>query len=209
MFPLYDENKKKKGKIPFVTAGLVLLNIAIFFYTFQNIDNYSSVFGFYPTNLFDGRFYTVFSSMFLHANLWHLLGNMLFLWVFGDNLESKIGHMRFFLFYIFCGIIAAIAYAFVGHPDSLVIGASGAISGILGGYLVLFPGNKIKSIIPIIFFWTLASIPVFVFIIIWFLYQFLSLGSERMDMVAYSAHIGGFVAGLLLIKIFAKKNKFL
>ena len=135
MFPLYDENKKK-GKIPFITAGLVLFNILAFFYTFKNLDNYASVFGFYSSNLFDGRFFTIFTAMFLHANLWHLLGNMLFLWVFGDNLESKIGHMRFFLFYIFCGVIAALSYAFVGHSDSLVIGASGAISGILGGYLI-------------------------------------------------------------------------
>ncbi|MFA5368625.1 MAG: rhomboid family intramembrane serine protease [Candidatus Paceibacterota bacterium] len=209
MFPLYDENKRRKGRIPFVTAGLVLFNIIVFFYTFQNIDSYASVFGFYPINLFDGRFFTIFTAMFLHANLWHLLGNMLFLWVFGDNLEAKIGHMRFFLFYIFCGIIASIAYAFIGHSNSLVIGASGAISGILGGYFILFPGNKIKSIIPIIFFWTLASIPVFVFIIIWFLYQFLSLSSENMEMVAYSAHLGGFIAGLVFIKMFAKRKKFL
>ncbi|MFA5009543.1 MAG: rhomboid family intramembrane serine protease [Candidatus Paceibacterota bacterium] len=209
MLPLYDENKRK-GRIPFITAGIVFLNVILFFYTFQEIETYINIFGFSPNNFFDGRFYTIFTSMFLHANFWHLLGNMLFLWVFGDNLEAKIGHCRFFCFYLFCGITAIIVYSFAGASSSIpVIGASGAISGILGGYLVLFPKNKIKSIIPIIFFWTLASIPVFVFIIIWFLYQFFSLPLENMEMVAYSAHLGGFLAGLFSIKIFAQKRKFL
>lgn len=209
MLPLYDENKRK-GRIPFITAGIVFLNVILFFYTFQEIEAYISIFGFSADNFLNGRFYTVFTSMFLHANFWHLLGNMLFLWVFGDNLEAKIGHWRFLCFYLFCGIMAIIVYVLAGASNNIsVIGASGAISGILGGYLILFPKNKIKSIIPIIFFWTLASIPVFVFIIIWFLYQFFSLSLENIKMVAYSAHLGGFLAGLLSIKIFSQRRKFL
>jgi membrane associated rhomboid family serine protease len=207
MIPLYDENKIK-NKFPFGTLILVLANILVFFYTFQNINSYSDIFGFRPADLWNGQFYTIFTAMFLHANLWHLLGNMLFLWVFGENLESKLGTIRFILFYLICGVIASIAYALIGSGGGLtVIGASGAISGILGGYLILFPKNKIKSIIPIVFFWTLATLPAGIFIIIWFLYQFFSLGFENMTLIAYSAHIAGFIAGLILIKKFASRKK--
>lgn len=208
MIPLYDENKIK-NKFAFGTLLLVLANIVVFFYTFQNINFYSEIFGFRPADLWNGQFYTIFTAMFLHANLWHLLGNMLFLWVFGENLESRLGTIRFILFYLICGAIAAVVYALVGSMGSLtVIGASGAISSILGGYLILFPKNKIKSIIPIVFFWTLATLPAALFIVIWFLYQFFSLGFENMTLIAYSAHIAGFIAGLVLIKKFASRKKF-
>jgi membrane associated rhomboid family serine protease len=146
--------------------------------------------------------------MFLHFNLLHILGNMLFLWVFGENLESKIGGIRFLIFYLICGVIAALAYAFFGNAANIsVIGASGAISGVLGGYLIMFPGNKIKAIVPLIIIWTIISIPAIIFILVWFLLQFFSLYSSQADMVAYSAHIGGFIAGLILIKKFASRRK--
>lgn len=207
MFPLYDENKIK-GRIPWVTAFLAVANIFVFFLIFQNIDDYSTLFGYHSADLLNGRFFTVFTSMFLHANWWHLLGNILFLWVFGENLESRLGGIRFLLFYLLCGVCSVVVYAIAGNAtNNALIGASGAISGILGGYLILFPGNKIKSIIPIIFFWTLASLPAWIFIVIWFLYQFFSLSLENVAMVAYSAHLGGFVAGLLFIKKFASRKK--
>lgn len=207
MIPLYDKNKIK-GQFPFMTVFLVVANILVFFYSFQNIGAFSEIFGFSSDNLFNGRFYTIFTAMFLHANFWHLLGNLLFLWVFGENLETRLGSWRFLLFYIVCGIGASLIYAAIGNNSHLVaIGASGAISGILGGYLVLFPKNKIKSIIPIVFFWTLASLPAALFILIWFLYQFFSLRFENANMVAYSAHLGGFILGLLLIRKFASRKK--
>lgn len=207
MFPLYDENKIR-GQIPFITALLVLVNIFIFFYTLGDIERVSSIFGFHSGDLFNGRFFTIFTAIFLHANFWHLLGNMWFLWVFGENLESKLGSLRFLCFYFFCGLCASLAYALIGSVDSLpVIGASGAISGLLGGYLILFPGNKIKSLVPIIFFWTIVRIPAAIFIILWFLYQFFSLGLENVTMIAYSAHIAGFLAGFISIKKFASRKK--
>ncbi|MDD5568843.1 MAG: rhomboid family intramembrane serine protease [Candidatus Pacebacteria bacterium] len=207
MIPLYDENRIK-GKLPFVTIGLVLANVFFFFYTFQNIGHFAALFGFFPRDILDGRIFTIFTAMFLHADLLHLLGNMLFLWVFGENLESRIGPVRFFIFYLVCGFIAALVYALMSGASNIpVVGASGAISGILGGYLVLFPGNKIKSIVPLIIIWTLISIPALIFIIIWFLYQFVSLYFSNGSLVAYSAHVGGFLAGAILIKKFASRRK--
>lgn len=202
MFPIYDE-KRVKGNLPIFTILLIITNIFIFFYTFSYLDFCSNFYGFRSSDFFNGRFYTVFTSMFLHADIFHLLGNMWFLWVFGDNLEARLGNVKFLLFYLFCGVCSAIVYAITsfGSIDP-VIGASGAISGILGGYLVMFPKNKIKSIIPLLVVWIPISIPAIVFIAIWFGLQFFSLGGD--DMVAYWGHIGGFLAGALLIKKFKR-----
>ncbi|MDD3292873.1 MAG: rhomboid family intramembrane serine protease [Candidatus Pacebacteria bacterium] len=201
MFPLYDE-KTKKG-IPFVTIALVVFNLYFFFISFSDPDFYFNNYAFSFRDLFNGSLYTILTSMFLHGSILHLLGNMLFLWVFGRNIESKIGSFKFIVFYLLCGIISVLAYALMEDRGNALIGASGAISGVLGAYLILFPRNKIRAVVPIIVFWTTASIPAFVFIIIWFVIQLLSLGSD--DMVAYSSHIGGFIAGMLLIKKFVKR----
>jgi membrane associated rhomboid family serine protease len=201
MFPLYDE-KTKKG-IPFVTIALVVFNLYFFFISFSDPDFYFNNYAFSFRDLFNGSLYTILTSMFLHGSILHLLGNMLFLWVFGRNIESKFGSFKFIVFYLLCGIISVLAYALMEDRGNALIGASGAISGVLGAYLILFPRNKIRAVVPIIVFWTTASIPAFVFIIIWFVIQLLSLGSD--DMVAYSSHIGGFIAGMLLIKKFVKR----
>ncbi len=201
MFPLYDE-KTKKG-IPFVTIALVVFNLYFFFISFSDPDFYFNNYAFSFRDLFNGSLYTILTSMFLHGSILHLLGNMLFLWVFGRNIESKIGSFKFIVFYLLCGIISVLAYSLMEDRGNALIGASGAISGVLGAYLILFPRNKIRAVVPIIVFWTTASIPAFVFIIIWFVIQLLSLGSD--DMVAYSSHIGGFIAGMLLIKKFVKR----
>ena len=201
MLPLYDENKRKG--FPFITIILVVFNIYFFFVSFSNPDFYFDNYAFSFKNLFDGNLFTIFSSMFLHGNIIHLLGNMLFLWVFGRNIEIKIGSLKFLLFYFLCGIFSVLTYALIEDKTMSLVGASGAISGVLGAYLILFPRNKIKTIVPIVVFLTTASIPAFVFIIIWFLIQLLSIGSA--DMIAYSSHIGGFIAGAILIKKFNKK----
>ena len=201
MLPLYDENKRKG--FPFITIVLVVFNIYFFFVSFSNPDFYFDNYAFSFKNLFDGNLFTIFSSMFLHGNIIHLLGNMLFLWVFGRNIEIKIGSFKFLIFYFLCGIFSVLTYALIEDKTMSLIGASGAISGVLGAYLILFPRNKIKTIVPIIVFLTTASIPAFVFIIIWFLIQLLSIGSA--DMIAYSSHIGGFIAGAILIKKFNKR----
>ncbi|MCK9578033.1 rhomboid family intramembrane serine protease [bacterium] len=201
MFPLYDESRVK-GKWPFFTILLIIVNIAIFFYTFPNLEFCSNFYGFHSSDFLNGKIYTVFTSMFLHADIFHLLGNIWFLWVFGDNLEAKLGNIKFLLFYLFCGVFSALIYSITSFGSTYpVIGASGAISGVLGGYLIMFPRNKIKAVVPLIV-WFLASIPATVFIAIWFVLQFVSMGSN--DMVAYSGHIGGFLAGVLFVKKFKK-----
>jgi membrane associated rhomboid family serine protease len=147
-------------------------------------------------------YFNFLSSMFMHGSIMHIFGNMLFLWIFGDNLENLLGHVRYGIFYILCGLAAAIAQI-VMDTDSIVpmLGASGAISGVLGGYVLLFPQKQVRAII----FNFLTTVPAFVAIGIWIVYQivlgyFTPAGTGG---VAYAAHIGGFVAGVALVKLFA------
>ena len=147
-------------------------------------------------------YFNFLSSMFMHGSIAHIFGNMLFLLIFGDNLENLIGHLRYAVFYLVCGLAAAIAQIMMG-PDSIIpmLGASGAISGVLGGYVLLFPKREVRAII----FNFLTTVPAFVAIGLWIVYQ-LVLGymtSAATGGVAYAAHIGGFIAGLVLIKLFA------
>jgi membrane associated rhomboid family serine protease len=154
----------------------------------------------YPLSL--PVYFTFLSSMFMHGSVMHIFGNMLFLWIFGDNLENLLGHVRYAAFYIVCGFAAAIAQIIM-DSDSVIpmLGASGAISGVLGGYILLFPQRQVRAII----FNFLTTVPAFVAIGIWIGYQLLLgyLTPAGTGGVAYAAHIGGFVAGLALIKVFA------
>jgi membrane associated rhomboid family serine protease len=152
---------------------------------------------------------TLLTSMFMHGGLAHIFGNMLFLWIFGDNLEDRIGHARYLIFYLVCGVLASLAHvfttiAFGSNPYVPSLGASGAISGVLGGYVLLFPRNQVRVIILRIF----TTVPAYVALGLWFVFQFVSgiglLGPASQEGgVAYAAHIGGFIAGLVLVKIFA------
>ncbi len=152
---------------------------------------------------------TLITSMFIHGGLWHILGNMLFLWIFGDNVEDAMGHGKYLLFYLTCGAVAAFAQMAVS-PNSPVpqIGASGAISGVLGAYLMLFPYARILTLIPIFFFIRLVAIPAMFFLGFWFVLQVISgagaLGSN--GGVAWFAHIGGFIAGALLVFLFRHRG---
>jgi membrane associated rhomboid family serine protease len=154
---------------------------------------------------------TLFTSMFMHGGIAHIFGNMLFLWIFGDNIEDRLGHARYLIFYLVCGILAGLAHvfttvAFADSEQSLLVpslGASGAISGVLGAYILLFPTKRVMVIIS----WFVTAVPAFVAIGLWFVFQLISglgmLGSgSKAGGVAYGAHIGGFVAGLILIKLF-------
>ncbi|NLW36063.1 MAG: rhomboid family intramembrane serine protease [Syntrophorhabdus aromaticivorans] len=147
---------------------------------------------------------TVFSSMFLHGGVIHLVGNMLYLWIFGNNVEDAMGHKRFIVFYLLSGIIAAL-FQFLYDPFSNIpmIGASGAVSGILGAYLVLFPYARIKTLLFIVIFIKIVEIPAIVLLTIWFFMQILYLGHGG---VAWYAHIGGFVFGLVTVKLFSRKS---
>jgi membrane associated rhomboid family serine protease len=156
---------------------------------------------------------TLLTSMFMHGGFMHLFGNMLFLWIFGDNVEDRLGHLRYFIFYIVCGIIASLAHVFMtvamygaGSEQALIpsLGASGAISGVLGGYVLLFPGRRVT----VIMFRMLTQVPSYVAIGMWFVFQLISGlgvfgGGSQTGGVAYAAHVGGFIAGLVLVKLFA------
>ena len=156
---------------------------------------------------------TLLTSMFMHGGFMHLFGNMLFLWIFGDNLEHVLGRLRYLIFYLVCGLIASLAHvfttvAFGGNPLIPSLGASGAISGVLGGYLLLFPKRRVR----VIMFNFLTQVPAIVAIGMWFVFQLINglgvLGSGSQEGgVAYAAHIGGFIAGVVLIKLFAAGRK--
>jgi membrane associated rhomboid family serine protease len=154
---------------------------------------------------------TLFTSMFMHGGIAHIFGNMLFLWIFGDNIEDRLGHVRYVIFYLLCGVIASLAHvfttaAFAGQQGDMLVpslGASGAISGVLGGYILLHPSRRVN----VILFNILTAVPAWVAIGIWFAFQLISgigmLGAgSQQGGVAYAAHIGGFLAGLVLIKLF-------
>lgn len=165
--------------------------------------------GLQPTPL--SVYLTLITSMFMHGGIAHLLGNMLFLWIFGDNLEHTMGHVRYVIFYLVCGLLASLAHVittvmFASDPSSLLIpslGASGAISGVLGGYILLHPHRRVT----VILFRFLTEVPAYVAIGIWFAFQLISGlgilgGGSQQGGVAYAAHIGGFIAGLVLVKFF-------
>jgi len=153
---------------------------------------------------------TLLFSMFMHGGIAHIAGNMLFLWIFGDNVEDRMGHLRYLVFYLVCGVLASLAHVlttvmFATEPESLLIpslGASGAISGVLGGYIVLYPHRRVTAIV----FRFVTAVPAYVAIGIWFAFQLISgmgiLGGSQRGGVAYAAHIGGFVAGVVLVKVF-------
>lgn len=145
-----------------------------------------------------------FTSMFLHGGFLHIIGNMWFLHIFGDNIEDRIGSIRYFIFYILCGIAAGLIHLFTNYHSKMpTIGASGAIAGVMGAYMLLHPRAKVLTLIPIFFFFQFVEIPAFIFLGFWFLIQLLSAGVTRSDAggIAWWAHIGGFVAGLILVKV--------
>ena len=152
---------------------------------------------------------TLISSMFMHGGIAHILGNMMFLWIFGDNIENDLGHRNYLIFYLLCGVLAGLAHVFstsiLGHNQLIPsLGASGAISGVLGGYMIMHPGRKVHVWILL----AVISVPAFIAVGLWFVFQVINgmgaLGGEEAGGVAYAAHIGGFIAGLLLVKLFPR-----
>jgi membrane associated rhomboid family serine protease len=156
---------------------------------------------------------TLFTSMFMHGGLLHLGGNMLFLWIFGNNVEDSMGRVKFVLFYVLGGLVADAAQIAIGPNETVpTIGASGAVAGVLGGYLLLFPRARVVTVVFIIFFFTILELPALLFLVVWIAQQFLFAyfdlaGPEEGGGVAYFAHIGGFVFGLLLIRAFASERR--
>ena len=230
MFPIGDDNSDRKTQ-PIVNYTIIGINILVFL-LLQGLggnDSFTYAFSLVPKEITTGIdlagvqiirdslgqtaevqhyatplpvYFNFLSSMFMHGGIAHIAGNMLFLFIFGDNLENLIGHVRYAAFYLVCGFAAAIAQIAMG-PDSIIpmLGASGAISGVLGGYVLLFPKRQVRALI----FNFMTTVPAFVAIGIWIVYQIVLgyLSPAGQGGVAYAAHIGGFVAGLALIKVFA------
>ncbi len=217
MFPIHDDNPTKI--IPYITYLLIVSCVLIFIWEMslaEQLEGTLYSLGVIPAVLVgEGRlsveltvmpaWMSIFSSMFLHGGWMHLISNMLFLWVFGNNIEDAMGHQRFILFYLLCGMVAVFAQA-LPDPTSTVpmIGASGAISGILGAYLLLYPYAKILMAIPLGLFIFTQRIPAGFVLIFWFGIQLFSsyLTGDQQGGVAFGAHIGGFIAGMVFIPFF-------
>jgi membrane associated rhomboid family serine protease len=198
-----------------VTLILIVLNIVIFLYErllpAGSLDYFIAHYGIVPDRL---RMASLFTSMFLHAGWLHLIGNMWFLWVFGRNVEDLIGSGRFLVFYILCGLAAAIIHVFF-NPFSRMptIGASGAIAGVMGAYVIKFPRARITTLVPIFIFITTLEIPAVFLLLYWFAIQFFSgvgsIGYSQVSSggIAWFAHVGGFLAGMLLINLFGQRQR--
>lgn len=229
MFPIGDDNSEIRIT-PWVNYAFIAVNVIVFVFLqgFGANDQFTLAFSLIPREITTGVdlagpqilhaagqtlnlvhvhtplpvYFNFLSSMFMHANFEHIIGNMLFLWIFGDNIENLIGHFRFLVFYLLCGFAAGIAQVALS-PASIIpmLGASGAISGVLGGYVLLFPQKRVKAFI----FRVYTTVPAYVALGFWIGYQLLLgfLSPAGGGGVAYAAHIGGFVAGLALIKVFA------
>lgn len=227
MIPIKDYPGPRR-RLPWVTWGLILANIAVFLYQVSLGDKASAfmfAYGVVPTALTHGIpqtslsgvslhlpfstpepvYLTLLTSMFLHAGWLHIGGNMLFLFIFGDNVEDRMGPFPYLIFYLFCGVVAGLTQVFVA-PDSSVpsLGASGAIAGVLASYMVLFPWAGVRTVLFFFIFFTIVTLPAILLIGLWFVLQFFngvaSLGAVQQSMggVAYFAHVGGFLAGLII-----------
>jgi len=158
----------------------------------------------HPPNLVPIPF-TIFTALFIHGGIAHLAGNMIYLWIFGDNIEDKLGHLRFLLFYLIAGMIATLSHVLLAPGSHTpMIGASGAIAAILGAYLILFPRATVSTLIFLFIFFDVVKIPAVVFLVLWFAFQLMSSGHS--GNIAWYAHIGGFIAGVILIKLFMRRK---
>lgn len=224
LLPIGDDNSARTKK-PYINYCLIAINIFVFIY-YQGIganEVFTYSFSTVPQEILTGQdivsnglgvtpipvHLTLLTSMFMHGGIAHILGNLLYLWIFGDNLENRMGHWRYLGFYLLCGLIASLAHVFVSAAvgkDLFIpsLGASGAISGILGGYLILFPKNQVR----IFALFTVIRVPAFISLGLWIGLQlwdgYNDLSVTSGGGVAYAAHIGGFIAGLLLVKLFSK-----
>jgi membrane associated rhomboid family serine protease len=217
MIPL--RSSQRSSSYPIVNNTLIGINVVFFLIELgqgQRLNEFIYTYGLVParyfipqisTNFtFGEQFISFFSFMFLHAGLLHLLGNMWSLYIFGDNVEERLGPIRYLAFYLLCGLASGIVHIVSNtHSQVPTIGASGAIAGIMGAYFILFPKSKILTLIPFFFFFHFVEIPAYFFLGIWFLIQFLSAtaSSGQIGGIAWWAHIGGFVFGIIFLKLFA------
>ena len=226
MIPIRDRNPS--GTFPYVTIGIIVINVLIFLYELSlgsGLGEFIMKFGVVPLKVsyysqasdltFINTFFPFISSMFLHGGFIHLIGNMWFLWIFGDNIEDKLGHFRFIAFYLLCGIIASSVHVFFNIQSKVpCVGASGAIAGVLGAYMITFPRARVVTIVPLFVFIQVMELPAIVVLGFWFVIQFFNgaatiTASTSGAGVAWWAHIGGFAAGAIMLYImrifFARK----
>jgi membrane associated rhomboid family serine protease len=229
MIPIGDDDSDRRMP-PIVNWVLIIINVLVFVFLqgAGSNEQFTYAFSTVPAEITQGRdiatgvlqptpipvYGTLITSMFMHGGWAHLLGNMLYLWVFGDNIENRIGHSRYLIFYLLCGILASLSHVFATSyfsPEHMLVpslGASGAISGVLGGYLLLFPKARVRVFMGR----GIMEVPAFVALGFWIVFQIISglgmLGGEEQGGggVAYAAHIGGFIAGLALVKLFDRKR---
>lgn len=225
MIPIRDSNPT--GSVPVVTIGLILINSLVWLHQVSlgpDMGRFVFEYGLTPVRFvladrIQGGFMVnaaipLMTSMFMHGGWLHVIGNMWFLWIFGDNVEDRLGHIRYLAFYLLCGIGASLAHVYF-NPESRIptVGASGAISGVLGAYLVTFPNARVLTLFIFIIIVRLIEVPAYIFLVVWLIFQFVSgasaLGSYGdTGGVAYWAHMGGFVIGLALILVFPKSRRF-
>lgn len=223
MFPLRDTIPSRT--FPFVTLSLIVINLLVFFYELSlgpALNNFFIAYGIVPSDYLNinlknpvnlvGLSLPLFTSTFLHGGWFHVIGNMWYLWIFGDNIEDRTGHVRFLFFYLSCGMLAGLTHILMNPYSSIpTVGASGAIAGVMGAYFLLFPRSKILTLVFLFIFIQIIEIPAVFFLGFWILFQFIS-GSlsagltENSGGVAWWAHIGGFLIGLVLV-LFFKKSK--
>ena len=218
MIPLRDDNPVRG--IPVVTIGLILASTAVYLWQLslppEDVQTAITLLGFMPATLFghasiEGDPWvspsgSIFTSMFLHGDFWHLASNMLYLWIFGDNVEDRVGRLRFVAFYLICGAIAALSQALPDMRSTVpMIGASGAVSGVLGGYVVLYPRANVLVAAPFM----LLRVPALIVLGIWFVGQVVSsfAAEDGAGGVAFLAHVGGFIGGAILVRWFLRERR--
>ena len=223
MIPL--KNLRPRVRFPAITLALIIVNFLVFFYQIslspRALQSFIFTYSLIPVRIqlalaglqftLAEAFLPFVTSMFLHAGWLHIIGNMWFLWLFGGNVEDRLGHVPYLGFYILCGLGAGVAQTLFSLGSKIPsLGASGAIAGVLGAYIVLFPSSKILTLVTLFFWWFFARLPAVLFIGLWFIVQFLSgvssLGSAAEGGVAWWAHVGGFLLGMLLVAGMSRKR---
>lgn len=217
MIPIRDEIKTHRT--PIVNYALVVINVLVFLWMFLNSANLETIYyehALIPANFLNGidlgDIKDIFTSMFMHGGWMHLIGNMLYLWIFGDNIEDRLGHIGYLLFYLAGGIAAALLQSLISPSSQIpMVGASGAIAGVLGAYLVMYPNSRVYTFIPIGFYARVRLVPAVVVLGLWFLLQIISgvgsLGALDQGGTAYFAHIGGFIFGLVVGWMFKRSGR--
>lgn len=231
MIPLRDNIPSRT--FPYITIALIVVNVLVFIYELilgNHLNAFFREFAVIPKNYFSGYVLTprgtlhqigpialvvpLFTSMFLHGGWAHVIGNMLYLWIFGDNVEDRMGHVKFLIFYLLCGLTASGAHIVMNSESRMPsLGASGAIAGVLGAYLILYPKARVLVLFPLFIFIQIIEVPAFFFLGFWIIQQFIygaaSLGEATAQTggVAWWAHIGGFLGGVIMVKLFARNPR--